>query len=98
VLAEGRVARAGPKNEIFERPRSLAVARLTGCKNLAVISGKHGEYIQAAEWDCRLRVAEAAPERAGYVGIRAHHVQFGENGTAENTFSCWLVGTVESPL
>jgi len=36
VLDNGRVIASGPKHELFERPRSVVAARLTGCKNIAV--------------------------------------------------------------
>jgi molybdate ABC transporter permease protein len=98
VLSEGQVAAAGPKREIFERPQSLAVARLTGCKNFAAIVREGHQHIRAAEWGCTLRVAEPVPENAAYVGIRAHHFRFEENGPAENSFPCWLMGSVESPF
>jgi len=35
VLARGRIAAFGPKEEIFRRPPSSEVARLTGCKNIS---------------------------------------------------------------
>ena len=38
ILAGGGVAAAGPKQEIFTCPGSLAVARLTGCKNFGSIA------------------------------------------------------------
>ena len=34
VLDGGRVIASGPKQELFERPRTVAAARLTGCKNI----------------------------------------------------------------
>ena len=38
VLAAGRVAASGTPREIFERPGTVEVARLTGCKNIAPLS------------------------------------------------------------
>ena len=43
VLAKGKVAAFGAKDEIFSRPPSLEVAQLTGCKNFSrarAIDGK----------------------------------------------------------
>jgi len=98
VLAEGEVAAAGPKREVFERPRSLAVARLTGCKNFAHVDRGRDGHLRAVEWDCTLRIPDSTVGKTAYVGIRAHHVQLGGAGGAENTFPCWLVGSVESPF
>jgi molybdate ABC transporter permease protein len=98
VLAEGEVAVAGPKREIFEHPQSLAVARLTGCKNFARMTLAGPNQILAEDWNCTLQVAGPIPAGAAYVGIRAHHLQFAPNGNAANVFPCWLVGSVESPF
>lgn len=98
VLADGEVAAFGPKREVFEQPRTLAVARLTGCKNFAAVTGSGDGYLRALEWECTLRVPDRAPLRAAYVGIRAHHVQVCFDGAAENAFPCWLTGSVESPF
>ena len=38
VLDSGRVIASGPKHQLFERPRTVAAARLTGCKNIVSCS------------------------------------------------------------
>jgi molybdate transport system ATP-binding protein/molybdate transport system permease protein len=98
VLSAGEVAAAGPKRGVFARPESLAVARLTGCKNFASVRAATQDSIQAVDWDCRLRVSGPVPSGANFVGIRAHHVQVAAQGSYENAFPCWLVGQVESPF
>ncbi len=98
ILTEGSVAMAGPKQEIFARPVSLAVARLTGCKNFSAIAAAQSESVRAADWDCTLQVAGPVPAGARYVGIRAHHIQVRHHSTQPNAFPCWLVGQVESPF
>jgi molybdate ABC transporter permease protein len=98
VLSEGRVAGDGPKHELFARPQSLAVARLTGCKNFAAMKRVGPEHIQVEDWNCTLRVRGAFPERADYVGIRAHDLRIVKSAGTENTFPCWLVASIESPF
>ena len=43
-----------------------------------------------------------ASERAAYVGIRAHHIDFAEaaipGASTENMFPCWLVRSSETPF
>jgi len=97
VLDQGEVAVAGPKRELFERPQSLVAARLTGCKNLTRMTMTQPGEILAEDWNCRLRVEGQVPVDAGYLGIRAHHLEFAQDGT-ENVFPCWLAGSVESPF
>jgi len=98
VLSAGSVAAIGPKQEIFARPRTVAVARLTGCKNFAGIVRSGPELVRADAWNCTLRVNGTLPEQAGYVGIRAHDLRFAGPDTAENSFPCWPVDAVEAPF
>jgi molybdate transport system permease protein len=98
ILSGGRVAAAGPKQEIFARPESLAVARLTGCKNFGAIAAVVDHSIQISDWDCTLKVSTAVPKQARYVGIRAHHIKVTQQSAEPNAFPCWLVGQVESPF
>ncbi|MBV8903339.1 MAG: ATP-binding cassette domain-containing protein [Acidobacteriia bacterium] len=98
VLSSGTVAAAGPKREIFNHPQSLAVARLTGCKNFASVTGAKGNSLTAADWNCTVQLHEPVPHQIKYVGIRAHHVRITAAATATNAFPCWLTGQVESPF
>jgi molybdate transport system permease protein len=103
VLSRGRVAAAGAKEEIFRRPPSVEVARLTGCKNISRAQAISDRTIEAIDWGCTLHIAEEIAAPPAYVGIRAHHIEFTELGGssssgAENTFPCWLLSTSEGPF
>jgi molybdate transport system permease protein len=98
VLSEGRLAAIGPKEEIFRNPESLAVARLTGCKNFARIARTVRGLVRAKEWDCELTVGREVSPHAEFVGIRAHDVCVVDSAAGENTFPCWLVASVQSPF
>jgi molybdate transport system permease protein len=97
VLAEGQIAAAGPKREIFDHPESLAVARLTGCKNFSRLTTLAPQLARAEDWDCTLRVPAPLVANHTWVGVRAHQITF-EPESLENTFQCWLIGRVESPF
>jgi len=105
VLSRGRIAACGAKEEIFQRPPSLEVARLTGCKNFskvkAISADSEEAIVEATGWGCQLRVAHRI-ERAAHVGIRAHHIDFEEaaipGASTENTFPCWLARSSETPF
>jgi len=96
VLDNGRVIASGPKHKLFERPQTVAAARLTGCKNIATATRLSPDVVQVDAWECRLRTALEVPEALSHVGFRSHQLAFQKAG-GENTFPCWLVSTSEAP-
>jgi molybdate transport system permease protein len=98
VLSEGKVVVGGAKRDIFAHPRFLAVARLTGCKNIAGLIHTGPRQIRVADWGCTLTVDAAPPAESAYVGLRAHDVRISTQAGGENTFPCWLVASIESPF
>ena len=76
VLIRGRVAAFGAKDEIFRFPPSLEVARLTGCKNFSRVRAISETAVEALDWNCNLQVTRPIARPPGYVGIRAHHIEF----------------------
>lgn len=100
VLAAGKVAAFGPKDEIFRRPPSLAAAQITGCKNLSRARVLGEQRIEAIDWSVTLEVDQMLPRQLGYAGIRAHFLRFvGEpTGSGENVFPCWPATASESPF
>jgi ABC-type sulfate/molybdate transport systems ATPase subunit len=105
VLARGRVAAFGAKEELFRHPPNLEVAQLTGCKNFSRAGVVSDHAIEALDWGCHLRVAHTLAGPAAHVGIRAHHIDFAEpssaaapQASADNVFRCWLVRSSETPF
>jgi molybdate transport system permease protein len=113
VLANGKIAAAGPKEDLFRRPPGFEVARLTGCKNFSRARSTSDGSIEAIEWGCKLRVAQPTPATLGHIAIRAHHVRVhaadapnlssgaitdAAAGGGENTFPCWLAAATEAPF
>jgi molybdate transport system permease protein len=102
VLARGRVAAFGAKQDIFRRPPSADVARLTGCKNVSRAQPNPDGTIEALDWNCHLRLANQPAQPPRFIGIRAHHVDFPESAAAAaqepNVFPCWLVRASETPF
>ncbi len=102
VLTKGRVAAFGPKEEVFRRPPSLDVARLTGCKNISRAVAVSNQTIEAVDWGCRLRVSQPVAGQVAHAGIRAHQIDFLESrdggANSENTFPCWVMEASETPF
>jgi molybdate transport system permease protein len=102
VLVRGRIAVHGDTAEIFKRPPSVEVARLTGCKNFSRARVASDHTVEAIDWGCRLLVPAIPGTKVHHAGIRAHHIDFREAKTTagknDNVFPCWLVRTSETPF
>ncbi|MFN6571794.1 molybdate ABC transporter permease subunit [Dendronalium sp. ChiSLP03b] len=97
VMEQGKAIQYGSKNDIFERPATVSVAQLTGCKNFSGAVVKAVQEVEAVDWGCRLRVIQPIPDQLSSVGIRAHQLIFTNDSSQDNTFPCWLVRTSETP-
>ncbi len=97
VMEQGRAVQYGCKHDIFEKPSTVAVAQLTGCKNFSAAVAIGDRQIKAVDWNCTLQLVEPTPQYFSHVGIRAHHITFTTDLNQENTFKCWLVRVSETP-
>ena len=97
VLDHGAIIARGPKHDLFERPRSVAAARLTGCKNIAAAEPLADNHISVSAWDCDLLSNLPVSNRLTHIGYRSHQIRFQQSTTTPNTFPCWLVSTSEAP-
>ena len=97
VLDGGRVIASGPKHQLFERPETVAAARLTGCKNIAPARRLASDRIAVEAWDCELAAAQKLCSELTHVGFRSHQFKFQQPADDANTFPCWLVDVSEAP-
>ena len=97
VLDAGSVIASGPKHALFEQPRTVVSARLTGCKNIAAAHTAHAGGIVVDAWNCSLTLAAPCSGSITHAGYRSHHFRFQQNASGENVFPCWLVETSEAP-
>lgn len=97
VLEEGKVVVAGPKRELFNQPRKVVAARLTGCKNIAPARYIADDRIAVDAWGCELLANVRAGRAVDYVGMRSHQIAFTSEREGENSFACWPVATSEAP-
>jgi len=97
VLDRGQAIASGPKHALFEQPRSVITAQLTGCKNIAAATRVDENHIAAEDWGCDLSLAAPHEGRIEHAGYRSHHFRFQEDAAGENVFPCWLMETSEAP-
>ena len=99
IVERGTLAAYAPKHQIFEQPRTVAIAKLTGCKNFSPAIARGPQQVEAVHWQCLLQTVEPIPKNLSQVGIRAHQVTFleAEHPPTPNAFICWLTATSETP-
>ena len=97
VISEGEAIVCGSKVDIFERPKALETARLTGCKNFSQIEIISHQSIRALHWNCTLNIIEPLSDSHSYIGVRAHHLTFTNDKDQINTFPAWLAEAIKTP-
>lgn len=97
VLDMGKKIASGPKQALFEQPRSVAAARLTGCKNIVPARRVDACRLAIESWNCTLALAAPSTGPILHLGYRSHHFRFQRDASGENCFPCWLIETSEAP-
>lgn len=95
IVDHGKSILYGNTKDIFEHPRLLAVARLTGCKNISQCQVISSHSIYSSDWDVLLELERKVPEHTKYVGIRAHNIHLAEKNDLRNTIKCKVTKIVE---
>ena len=72
VLDEGKIIAKGDTYEIFENPRKVQVARLTGCKNISKVEIIDDYHLKSLDWGITFEVSEKISPNITHIGIRAH--------------------------
>lgn len=72
ILDEGKIIAKGNTHELFENPKKVQVARLTGCKNISKIEIIDEYHVKALDWGITLEVSEKISNNITHIGIRAH--------------------------
>ena len=110
VLHRGRPVAYGPKEDVFRHPPTQVAAQITGCKNISVVQPLNEREVDVPRWRCTLKVGPDSNPHGrppAFVGIRAHHLEFGSIDFSEvypqaegeeNVFSCWPTRISETPF
>ena len=72
ILDEGKIIAKGKTYELFENPKKVQVARLTGCKNISKIGIIDDYHLKSIDWGVTFEVSEKISPNITHIGIRAH--------------------------
>ena len=102
VFHEGKVLEYGQKEEVFQHPRRLEVARITGCKNISLAKSNIKErklLIFCEDWHIYIPLTSKREEEVTSVGIRAHHIVWESNKNShEKKYKIRLMDMSVSPF
>ena len=72
ILDKGKIIAKGETHEVFENPKKVEVARLTGCKNISEIEIIDDYHLKALKWGVTFEVSQKISSKISHIGIRAH--------------------------
>ena len=97
VLDEGKIIAKGDTYEIFENPKKVQVARLTGCKNISKIEIIDDFHLKSLDWGVTFEVSEKISPNITHIGIRAHDFSAAEKDDV-NAFDTKNAVKMEMPF
>jgi len=99
IMHDGKVECTGTREEIFDSPKTLAAARMTGCKNISKAEKVGAFQVKAIDWGITLHTEHPVSDHVKYVSIRAHHFRRTDaNADGVNTFLCHVHKAIEEPF
>lgn len=92
------------KKELFESPKSLAEAKITGCKNISRVKKISENTVYALDWGYEYILDKHIEEDIGYIGIRRHNIEIVDKEninlyeSIDNVFEFNIYNIVENPF
>ena len=97
VLDQGKIIAKGDTYEIFENPRKVQIARLTGCKNISQVEIVDEYHLKSLDWGITFEVSEKISPNITHIGIRAHDFSAAEKDDI-NAFDTANATIMEMPF
>ncbi len=91
ILYEGKTIIYGNTKQIFNEPKLVEAAKITGCKNISACDVVSSDSIYAKKWDIILKTEKKIPENITHLGIRAHSFKIMDNNEGENIIDCEII-------
>ncbi|MGL5312586.1 MAG: sulfate/molybdate ABC transporter ATP-binding protein [Peptostreptococcaceae bacterium] len=102
VYDKGLGLKKRDKKDLFENPRCLAEAKITGCKNISKAIKIEEYKVKALDWGIEFLLDKAVDDNIEYIGIRKHHIEIIESEESvahnENTIMFDSYNIIENPF
>ena len=95
IINNGKNEKSLSVKELFENPKSLSAALLTGCKNFSKIEKLSTNEVLALDWGEKITVNKEISDSDKYIGVRVHHIQL-VNEIEQNTIRCKIEKSIEN--
>lgn len=95
VMEQGKIVSYGPVKELFSKPDTQSVLKLTGVKNTSPITWLDKETVYAEAWGIPFKVASPQRDYLNCIGIRAHFFEPAQ-GDEENAVEIEVTGVINS--
>ncbi|NVF12331.1 ATP-binding cassette domain-containing protein [Anaerococcus sp. AGMB00486] len=92
IMDKGKSEDKKETKELFNNPKTMAAAELSGCKNFSKIK-KSEKGIYAIDWDLDLSIEDV--KNRDFIGIRAHNIKVSSEKSGENSFELELLKEIE---
>ena len=94
IMNQGLIEICDLKKIIFQSPKTVNGAILTGCKNISEIRKVSHNTIYAVDWNIKIEVPQYQ-EHLKYIGIRMHDIIFDHSQTG---YLCRVEEVIENPF
>ena len=94
VLGGGKSEQVTSTRALFEHPRTVQSALISGCKNVSSAEMAGDETVFVPDWNAHLACEPAEDRKVTHAGIRAHYILPCEND-AENALFCRVEDAAE---
>ncbi len=97
ILDQGKIIAKGETHDVFENPRKVQVARLTGCKNISRVEIIDDYHLKSLDWGLEFEVSQKISPNVTHMGIRAHDFSSADKD-AVNAFGTENSTKIEMPF
>ena len=99
IMDRGHVDAIGPVREVFENPKTVNGAVLTGCKNILPAVRINDHHVRFSDHDIVMSTEAFVPTDLTHVGIRMHHIRpVSDTFDGDNIIRCIVTGETANPF
>lgn len=98
VMENGKIVCSGATKQLFDSPKKIEAARLTGCKNIVAIEKKDSHHFCIANWNASVSVQKEIPKETTHIGYRAHDFIPVWGKATKNCIACHVESEAKLPF